>query len=100
MEIVSLRFVATDDDLNSFLAKLVTASPKICDLRIRVIQNALSVTGVYKFFLLPIPFESFWSVSICDGRIAAQFSGFKVGVRLDFLKGYVLDAIGSKTNLL
>jgi hypothetical protein len=100
MEIASLRLVATEDDLNNLLAKLISAPSKLRDLRIRVIQDRLSVTGVYETFL-PIPFESFWNISICDGKIAAQLSGIKaIGLRVDFLKTYVADAIGSQSNLL
>ena len=97
---MSLGLVATPDDLNNLLAKLISAPPKLRDLRICVIQDGLSVAGVYETFL-PIPFESFWSISICDGKIVARLSGIKiVGLRLDFLKGYVVDAIGSQTNVL
>ena len=100
MEIVSLRLVASDDDLNSLFAKLVAGPPKIRDLRIHIVQDGLSVTGVYETFL-PIPFESFWSVSVCDGKIVARLSGIKaVGVGVDFLKAYVVDAIGSKIGVL
>ena len=58
MEIVSLRLVASDDDLNNLLAKFISAPAKLRDLRIGVIQDGLSVAGVYEAFL-PIPCESF-----------------------------------------
>ena len=43
MEIVTLRFVVTEDDLNSLLVKFVTAPPKIRDLHFRVMSDALSL---------------------------------------------------------
>ena len=97
MEIKSLRFIATEADLNHLVATLLTPPPKVRDLVIRVMPDGLSVMGVYET-LLPIPFESFWQISVGDGKVAARFSGIKaLGVTVDFLKTYILNALHPNT---
>ncbi|MGH7796288.1 MAG: hypothetical protein ACREQ2_15565 [Candidatus Binatia bacterium] len=99
MEIESLRFIATEDDLNELFARLVAPPPKVRDLRLRVIPDRLAVTGAYQT-IFPIPFESLWELSVCAGKIAARLSDIKAGgVGTNFMKGYVLSAIGLKTNV-
>ena len=99
MEIVSLRFVATEDDLNRLLVKFVAAPPKIRDLHFRVMPDALSLTGVYET-VLPIPFNSEWKVFVQNGKMVARLAAIKaVGVGLNFLKGYVLKALRPKSTV-
>jgi hypothetical protein len=100
MEIVSLRFVVTEDDLNSLLVKFVTVPPKIRDLHFRVMPDALSLAGVYQT-VLPIPFNSEWKFFVQNGSIAARLSAIRaIGVSLGFLKGYVLQALSSNSAVL
>jgi len=100
MRIESLKLIATEDDLNDLFTKLVTLPQKIRDLRVQIVEDRLSVTGVYEM-ILPIPFESVWDIDVCDGKIAARLAVLKAsGVGAGFLKGYILSAMGSKTNLL
>ena len=99
MEIVSLRLVLTEDDLNSLVSRFVTMPPKIRDLRARIIATELALAGVYDSFL-PIHFETLWKVSFDNGKIAARLSAIKaVGVGLGFLKNYVLKAMSSNSTL-
>ncbi|HMF48591.1 MAG TPA: hypothetical protein VK603_08110 [Candidatus Saccharimonadales bacterium] len=100
MEIVSLRFVVTEDDLNSLLVKFVTAPPKIRDLHFRVMPDVLSLAGVYET-VLRIPFDSEWKFFVQNGRIVARLAAIKViGIGLGFLKGYVLKALSSNSTVL
>lgn len=100
MEIVTLRFVVTEDDLNRLLVKFVTASPKIVNLYLRVKPDGLSLAGIYETFL-PIPFDTKWSIFVRSGKIAARSSAIKaVGVRLNFLRGYMLRALSSNSTIL
>jgi hypothetical protein len=100
MEVESLRFTATEDDLNQLFSRLLTPPPKLRDLRINVIPDGLSLTGIYET-ILPIPFRCFWKISVSDRKIVARLSSIKaVGVRLDILKPYVLNALASNNNIL
>ena len=100
MEIVTLRFVVTEDDLNSLLVQFVTAPPKIRNLHFRVMPDAVSLAGVYET-VLRIPFDSEWKCFVQEGRIVARLAAIKViGIGLGFLKGYVLKALSSNSTVL
>ena len=100
MEIVTLRFVVTEDDLNGLLVKFVTAPPKIRNLHFRVMPDTLSLAGVYET-VLRIPFNSEWKFFVQNGRIVARLAAIKViGIGVGFLKGYVLKALSSNNSVL
>lgn len=100
MEIVTLRFVVTEDDLNGLLVKFVTAPPKISNLHFRVMPDTLSLAGVYET-VLRIPFNSEWKFFVQNGRIVARLAAIKViGIGVGFLKGYLLKALSSNNSVL
>jgi hypothetical protein len=100
VEIRSLSLVVSEHDLNYLLSKLFIPPARVQDLRISVIPGGLLVTGIYQT-IFRIHFQSLWQIDVSGGRIAARLSSVKaVGLRLKFLKTYVLNAISSKTNLL
>ena len=100
MEIITLRFVVTEDDLNGLLIKFVAIPRKVRDLHLRVTPDGLSLAGVYQT-ILPIPFNTEWIIVVESGKLVARLSGMKaVGVGLGFLKGYVLKAVSSSSTLI
>ena len=100
MEIVTLNLVITEDDLNRLLIKFVAAPPKIGNLYLHVKSDGLSLAGIYETFL-PIPFDTQWHMFVDNGKIAARCSAIRaVGIRLDFLKGYMLRALSSTSAIL
>lgn len=100
MEILTLKFVLTEDDLNRLLVKFVAIPPKVRDLHLRVLSEGLALAGVYET-ILPIRFDTEWSILVENGKIAARLSLIKaVGVGLGFLKGYMLQALSSKSTML
>ena len=100
MEIVRLSFVITEDDLNSLIVNFVTVPPKIRDLHARVIDDRISLAGVYES-ILPIRFDTRWKLLVANGKIAAHLADVKsVGVGLGFLKGYILRALSSNSTFL
>lgn len=100
MEIVTLRFVVTEDDLNSLLVRFIAVPAKVRHLHLRVIPNGLSLAGVYES-ILPIPFNTEWRIFVEAGKLAARLSGMKaVGVGFGFLKGYMLKALSSSSTII
>jgi len=100
MEIITLRFVVTEDDLNGLLIRFVAIPRKVRDLHLRVTPDGLSLAGVYQT-ILPIPFNTEWRIVVEAGKLVARLSGMKaVGVGLGFLKGYVLKAVSSSSTLI
>jgi hypothetical protein len=100
VEIESLRFIVTEDDLNRLLSTLLTPPSKLRDLSIEVIPDGLLLAGIYET-ILPLPFKCFWRISVFDGKIVAELSDVRcVGIRLSLLKPYVLNALVSNCNIL
>ena len=100
MEIVTLSFRVTEDELNSLLVRFFRVPPKIRDLHLRVMPDGLLVAGVYAT-VLPIPFETEWRIFVVNGSITARLAAIKcVGIRLNFLKGYILNTLNTNTTIL
>jgi hypothetical protein len=95
MELQSLRFVATEADLNDLAANLLPPNDKVRHIQITVVPEGIRVTGTYQT-VIGIPVETLWEVFIAEGKIAARLKKLKVGVlSLGLAKGYVLDAIAA-----
>jgi hypothetical protein len=100
MEIVALRFVLTEDDLNTLLVKFVTVPPKIRDLHLRLVPQGFSLAGVYKT-IFPIRFDAEWKFFVQNGKLGARLTAVKaVGVGLGFLKNYILKELSSNSTVL
>ena len=96
MEIQSLQFVVTDDDLNEWVTKLFGQSEHIRLLPLAFVPEGIRITGIYRT-AVEVPFETLWGLSIHDGKIVAQLQKLKVGaLSLGLAKGYVLKAIASR----
>ena len=99
MEILSLRFLVTEQDLNYLITRFLTLPPKIRDVRVRIATSGIALAGTFETFL-PVPFETVWRLFSTDGKIAARLSSVKaVHIPLHFLKGYILQALISNSTL-
>jgi hypothetical protein len=100
MEIQSLRLLATEEDLNGLIAERIPQMKKIRGLRVKVLPEGISITGSYQT-LIEISFEALWEVFIHEGKIAARLQRLKSGgLGMGLLKGYLLQAISSATNMI
>jgi hypothetical protein len=100
MEIVSLRLLLTEQDLNNLITRFLKPPQKIRDVHVRIARSGLALAGTYETFL-PIPFETIWRPFVTDGKIAAQLSSVKaVRIPVHFLKPYILQALRSNSSLL
>ena len=100
MEVEFLRLVATEDDLNRLLSRLLTPPPKLRNLFIEVIPDGLLLAGTYET-IISVPFRCLWKLSVVDRQIVVELSDMKcVGVPLNVLRPYVLSALVSSCNML
>jgi len=100
MEIHSLKIVVTQDDLNLLMARFLNLPPKLCNLSIELIPNGLLLSGIYET-ILSVPFKCLWKLSVGDGKLQAELADIKcVGVRLNLLKPYVLNALVANCKIL
>jgi hypothetical protein len=100
MEIQSLRLVATENELNGLMLKLVPEMKEIRDLRLKVRRSGLFVSGTYQT-IIGIPFETLWKIFVHEGKIAARLKTLKTaGLGLGIFTGYLLGAIASATRMV
>jgi hypothetical protein len=100
MEIRSLTFFATEADLNELATRIVPRLNRIHDLRISIVPEGIRVRGTYQQ-LFGIRFQTLWQVSVSQGKAVARLAELKAGsLSLNFLKGYLLDAIAAAATVL
>jgi hypothetical protein len=100
MHIESLRWVATEGDLNELAARFLPQPEKISGVRIAVVPQGIRITGAYQA-AIRIPFETLWEISVCEGKLAVRLRTLKTGIlSLGLAHGYVLKAVAATARML
>lgn len=76
MEIQALTLIVTEDDLNELLRRHLYDGLPVEELEIRVAAEGLCLKGIMPLFL-DIKFETWWSVSVQEGKVLARLVQFK-----------------------
>jgi hypothetical protein len=95
MEIHALKLVVTEADLNELAKSYLPKDSPVRNLRSRVEDGLVRVSGDYPALFVPIPFETQWEVSVQGMTAVIRLVGLKVvGVPAGMLRGVILAAIG------
>ena len=93
MELHALRLSLTEQDLNDLLRKYLPKDVEIDELRVRLTDQNIHVTGVYPFFF-PVRFETIWEVGVVSGHACARLDSFKaMGVPGNIFKSAVVKIV-------
>jgi hypothetical protein len=93
MELHELRLSLTEQDLNDLLRKYLPKDVEIDDLRVRLIDNAIHISGLYPFFI-PVRFETAWEVGVESGHVSARLGSFRaMGVPGNIFKSAVVKIV-------
>ena len=93
MELHALRLSLTEQDLNVLLQKYLPKDAEVEDLRVKLAENAIHVSGVYPFFF-PVRFETIWEVGVENGHLSARLASFKaMGVPGNIFKSAVVKVV-------
>lgn len=93
MEIHALRLSVTDEDINAVIVRALPSGSPLRKVEVRLTAEGIHVKGTYTF-VVGVPFETRWEVSIAQGKIAAHLTGVKVvGLGAGMLKGRLLGAL-------
>ncbi len=93
MELHALRLSLSEQDLNELLRKYVPKDADIEDLRVRLGEQCVHVTGTYPFFI-PVRFETVWEVGVENGHASARLASFKaMGVPGNIFKSAVVKIV-------
>jgi hypothetical protein len=93
MELHTLRLSVSEQDLNDLLRKYLPKDVEIDELRVRLADHAIHITGVYPFFI-PVRFETAWEVGVENGHVSARLASFKaMGVPGNIFKSAVVKIV-------
>ena len=93
MELHELRLSLTEQDLNDLLRKYMPKDVEIDELRVRLVDQAVHITGVYPFFI-PVRFETIWEVGVEKGHVSGRLASFKaMGVPGNIFKSAVVKIV-------
>jgi hypothetical protein len=93
MELHALRMSLTEHDLNEILRKYLPKDAEVEDLRVRLAEDCVHVSGVYPFFI-PVHFETVWEVGVVNGHASARLASFKaMGVPGNIFKSAVVKLV-------
>ncbi|MSU78676.1 MAG: hypothetical protein EXS16_11355 [Gemmataceae bacterium] len=93
MELHALRLSLTEHDLNELLRKYVSKNIDVEDLRVKLADHAVHITGIYPLFF-PVKFETIWELGVEDGHATAKLTSFKaMGVPGNIFKSAVVKIV-------
>jgi hypothetical protein len=100
MEVVSLRLIVTEADLNELASRICSWPDAIRNVRFAVIPEGIRVSGTYETGV-GIPFQMLWQVSVSEEKVVARLGKLKAGfLSLGWVKHYLLQAIAAATTIL
>jgi hypothetical protein len=93
MELHALKLSLTEQDLNDLLRKYMPKDIEIDDLRVKLSEQGIHVTGIYPFFI-PVRFETIWEVGVEAGHATARLASIKaMGVPGNIFKSAVVKIV-------
>jgi hypothetical protein len=93
MEIHALKLSLSEQDLNDLLQKHVPKDSEIEDLRVKLSDDGIHVTGVYPFFI-SVRFETIWEVGVQSGQATVRLASFKaMGVPGNIFKSAIMKVV-------
>ena len=98
MEIESLTLIVEEADLQQMVSRHVQASAPVKDLTVKLLPEGAIVRGSYPTFLVSIPFESHWKLSVKSHRLRAQLTRISiVGLSADAVRSAILGNLQALT---
>jgi hypothetical protein len=99
MEILALKLVVNEQEINRLAAQAPSSGASVRDLAFRFTPEGIHVKGKYQAWV-SMAFETFWQVSVCEGRIVARLSDVKVGMMpAAMIKGMLTESICAALDL-
>ena len=93
MELHTLKLSVTEKDLNDLLRKYLPKDLEIDDLKVKLSDQGVHVTGVYPFFI-SVRFETIWELGVEAGQATARLASFKaMGVPGNIFKSSVIKVV-------
>ncbi len=96
MELLALKLLVTEDDVNALIARHLPADQPVRDVAVRLTPEGARVAGRYPTAFFNVRFETTWDVSVREGRVAARLADLNVaGVPAGMVRGILMDMLGT-----
>jgi hypothetical protein len=79
MEILALRLLLTEQDLQELAEQELPAGEGMRSLRVRIVPEGVVVSGVYPTSLMDVPFETLWQPTVLDGKLRVRLARVSTG---------------------
>src|SRR5947209_3451336 len=94
MEILALKLLATEGNLNDLLKRFSPAPSPVENLRLRLTPSGVVIEGDYPTLLVKVGFQTLWELSVHGGEVRARLVTIKVaGLSAGMLRGLLLKVI-------
>lgn len=95
MEILALKVVVTEQDLNDLAKKHLPKDQPIEELHLGISPEGVSIKGEYPLFV-PVAFETVWEPTIQDRQVHLKLVKFRaMGMPVTAFKGLILSIFSS-----
>jgi hypothetical protein len=90
MELHALRLSLTEHDLNELLRKHLPPDTEVQELRVRLSEQGIHITGIYPFFIA-VRFETLWELGVEQAQVSLRLASLKaMGVPGNIFKSAVM----------
>jgi hypothetical protein len=79
MEILALRLLLTEQDLQQLADQQLPPDEGLRSLKVRVVAEGVVVSGVYPTSLMDMPFETLWQPTALDGKLRVRLARVSTG---------------------
>jgi hypothetical protein len=94
MEILALKLLVTEDNLNGLVKRFAPGQSPIEDLRLRLTPDGVVVEGDYRALVVRLKFQTLWEVTAHGAEVRARLASIKVaGLSAGMLRGLLLKVI-------
>jgi hypothetical protein len=98
MELLALKLLVTEDDVNRLLAEHLPADVPVRKLAMRLTPDGVRVQGEYPTVFLNVAFDSLWTLAVVGGRIEVRLGELKVsGFPATMLRGVIFKVLCENT---
>ncbi len=78
MELLALRLLLTEEDINTLVTQHLGADQSVRELRVRLTPEGVHVTGAYALAFFNVRFDTRWVLSVWGREVAATLADLRV----------------------
>jgi hypothetical protein len=98
MEILALKLLVPEDDVNGLLAEHLPKDVPVRKLTVRLTPEGIRVQGEYPTVFMNVAFESLWAIAVVVGQLELRLADVKVsGFPATMLRGVIFKMLREST---